>query len=82
MYILLQKEVILEMINNHQPSKIDKNINEYEFVEKDLKKLNIFFDKNSLELSGWKTTAPYSNNVIFLIKNLILKLCYKAASTY
>tara|TARA_Y100000590_G_scaffold333542_1_gene379425 strand:+ start:2196 stop:2795 length:600 start_codon:yes stop_codon:yes gene_type:complete len=77
LFYLLQKEVILEMINNHQPSKIDKNIIEYEFVEKDLKKLNIFFDKNSLELSGWKTTDPYSNNVIFLIKNLKTNILIK-----
>ena len=30
-----------------------------------------FFDKNSLELSGWKTKDAYSNEVSFLIKNVI-----------
>ena len=33
-------------------------------------KLNIFFDRNSLNLSGWKTTDSYSNKVNFLISNI------------
>ena len=43
---------------------------EYEIKDKDSKKVNIFFNKNSLEFSGWKTTDAYSNEVSFLITNI------------
>ena len=33
-------------------------------------RVNIFFNKNSLDLAGWKTTDAYSNEVNFLIKNV------------
>ena len=32
--------------------------------------MNIFFDKTSLELSGWKITDAYSNEVNFLLRNI------------
>ena len=33
-------------------------------------KVNIFFDKNSLDIAGWKTIDAYSNEVNFLITNV------------
>ena len=58
------------MIKNYEPSHIDQSIIEYELIESNSNKLKIFFDKNSLELSGWKTTDAYSNEVTFLIRNI------------
>ena len=43
---------------------------EYELKDSNSNKINIFFDKKSLLLSGWKTIDVYSNEVNFLIKNI------------
>ena len=43
---------------------------EFQFIDKKTNKVNIFFDKNSLEFKGWKTKDAYSNNVNFEISNL------------
>ena len=34
--------------------------------------LKILFDEKSLELRGWKTVDAYSNEVVFLISDLII----------
>ena len=70
LFYLLKKESILNLIKNYKPSNIDQNLIIYEVVENNSNKLKIFFDKNSLELSGWKTTDAYSNEVSFLIRNI------------
>ena len=44
----------------------------FEFVDKKNNKVKIFFDKNSLEFRGWETKDAYSNNVNFIISNLII----------
>ena len=59
LFYLLNKENILTIIENHKPTLINSN------------DINVFFNKNSLELSGWKTKDAYSNEVSFLIKNVI-----------
>ena len=41
-----------------------------ELIGNNSNKLKIFFDKNSLDLSGWETIDSYSNEVIFFIKNI------------
>ena len=66
----VKKENILNLIENYEPSHIDQSIIEYELIENNSNKLKIFFNKNSLELSGWKTTDSYSNEVSFLIRNI------------
>ena len=43
----------------------------YELIDNNSNKISVFFDKKSLELSGWKTKDSYSNEVSFLIKNVI-----------
>ena len=51
-------------------TKINSEIIEFTFAEKNSDKLKIYFDKNSLEFKGWKTKDTYSNNVNFVISNL------------
>ena len=69
LFYLLKKENILEVIQNYKPKTITSNTIEYELLDNNLNKVNIFFDKNSVIISGWKTTDAYSNEVSFLIKN-------------
>ena len=70
LFIILDKDKILNLIKKNKPTKINSKIIEFEFIDKKLNKLIIFFDKNTLNLKGWKTTDSYSNEVIFLINNL------------
>ena len=58
------------LIRNNKPTEIDSNIIEYELTGNNSNTVNIFFDRNSLNLSGWKTTDSYSNKVNFLISNI------------
>ena len=70
LFYLLNKDNILDLIKNYEPSNLDFNIIGYELIENNSSKLNIFFDKNTLELLGWKTMDAYSNEVSFLIRNI------------
>ena len=77
LFYLLKKENILNLIQNYEPISISEGKIEYEFIERNSNKLNIFFDKESLELFGWKTTDAYSNEVSFLIKNIKTNILVK-----
>jgi len=70
LYYLLNKENILNVIKNYEPINIDSNFIEYELTDDKSNKLKIFFDRNTLDLSGWRTVDAYSNEVIFLIRNI------------
>ena len=70
LFIILQKEKILNLIKNNQPKKINKNFIEYEFSGKKNSNLKIFFDRNSFNIKGWETIDAYSNVVNFKIINL------------
>ena len=70
LFFILNKENILNIIQNYEPSNINNDVIEYELTNSKSNKINIFFDKNSLLLSGWKTIDAYSNEVNFLIKNV------------
>jgi len=70
LFYILNKENILNVIKNYEPFFVDSNFIEYELTDSTSGKINIFFDKNSLELSGWKTTDAYSNEVNFLLRNI------------
>ena len=72
LFTILDKEKILNIIKNNKPTRINSGIFEFEFVDKKLNKLIIFFDQKNLNLKGWKTKDAYSNEVIFLITNLII----------
>jgi len=70
LFFLLNKKNILNLIQNFEPTFVDSNTIEYELVDDRANKLKIFFNKNSLNLSGWKTIDAYSNEVNFIIKNI------------
>ena len=70
LFYILNKENILNLIQNYEPLNMNDEAIEYELIDSDSNKINIFFDKNSLLLSGWKTIDSYSNEVNFLIKNV------------
>ena len=74
---LLNKENILNLIQNYKPILVDKEYIEYELIDNNFNTLNIFFDKNSLDFSGWKTTDAYSNEVNFLIRNIETNILIK-----
>ena len=77
LFYLLKKENILNLIKNYEPSSIDSSIIEYELEKNNSNKLKIFFDKNTLEFLGWKTTDAYSNEVSFLIRNIETNILIK-----
>ena len=76
LFFLLSKEKILNLLINNEPAKIEANIVEYELFS-NRSELKIFFDKNSSELLGWRTKDAYSNEVIFLIRNIKKNLLLK-----
>ena len=77
LFYLLKKENILNLVQNYKPTTIDSSIVKYEPIENNLNKLKVFFDKNSLELLGWKTTDAYSNEVSFFLKNIETNILIK-----
>jgi len=70
LFLILNKENILNIIQNYEPTNMNNDVIEYELTDSKSNKINIFFDKNSLLLSGWKTIDAYSNEVNFLIENI------------
>ena len=68
--LVLKKENIFNLVKNYEPSSVNSYTIEYEFLDENSNKLDIFFDSNSFLLSRWKTTDAYSNEVDFLIKNI------------
>ena len=70
LFFILNKDNLLNLVENHEPIYSDSNIIEYELIDSNFNAVNIFFDKKSIELLGWKTLDAYSNNVDFLIKNV------------
>ena len=77
MFYILNKKNILNVIKNYEPKHTSSNIVEYELVDNNSNKINIFFQKNLLELSGWKTIDAYSNKVIFSIENTKINIPIK-----
>ena len=74
---MLKKENILNLVKDYKPIKEESDIAEYEILDNNSIKINIFFNKSSLELLGWKTTDVYSNEVSFIIRNLKQNLSIK-----
>ena len=72
LFFLLKKERIINLIRKKLPSEINSTLIEFEFIDKKKNKIIILFDKDSLELRGWKTKDAYSNDVSFEISNLII----------
>ena len=72
LFFLLKKEKIINLISKSKPTKTNSNLIEFIFIDKKMNKVKIIFDKNSLQLKGWKTKDSYSNKVSFKINNLII----------
>jgi len=70
LFTILEKEKILNLIKNNNPTKIDSKIIQYELIDKNSKILKLFFDKITFEFKGWETIDAYSNVVSFSINNL------------
>ena len=70
LFFILKKEKIMNLIRKNQPTEINANFIEFEFIDQKTNKVKILFDKNSLEFKGWKTKDSYSNDVSFTIYNL------------
>ena len=77
LFYLLNKENILNIIKNYEPTVFNSDIVEYELRDSNSNKINIFFNKNSLDLAGWRTIDAYSNEVSFLIKNIETNISIK-----
>ena len=69
LFTILDKEKVLKLIKNTQPSQINSDTIEFKFIDKKLNKLLILFSSKTLEFKGWKTVDSYSNNVSFTINN-------------
>ena len=70
LFVILQKNEILNLVKNNKPNKKNLNKIEFKFEDKKLNNLKIFFDKKSLKFTGWETIDAYSNNVEFIITNV------------
>ena len=77
LFYLLNKENILNVIQNYEPTLINSDLIEYKLIDNNSNVVNIFFDKNSLDFLGWKTTDSYSNEVNFLIRNIETNILIK-----
>ena len=69
LFTVLKKEEILGLIRKNKPTKIGSNI--IVSGENKKNKLQIIFDEKSLDIKGWNTLDAYSNNVNFIISDLI-----------
>ena len=73
LYFILDKKLLVDFINNNEAVALDGLLLKYEILEKN-KKFIIFFDKNTLNLKGWKTEDIYKNTVNFSITNLKINI--------
>jgi outer membrane lipoprotein-sorting protein len=72
LFIILDKKKILKLVRQSKPILINSNLVSFEGMTKKGGRLAILFDKNSLDFMGWKTKDAYSNDVNFMIENLIV----------
>ena len=70
LFYLLNKDNILNIIKNNKPDLVDAKFIQYKLVNDNLNTISIFFDRSTLNLSGWKTIDSYSNEVSFLLRNI------------
>ena len=64
--LILDKNFLIEKINNLNARIIDDNLVNFSILEKD-NEINIFFDKETYDLIGWQNTDIYQNfNITFL----------------
>ena len=64
--LILDKNFLIDKINNLKERIIDNNLVNFSILEKD-NEINIFFDKETYDLIGWQNTDIYQNfNITFL----------------
>ena len=64
--MILDKKYLIDVIDKSKNYHIDKNFIAFKFF-KDENEINIFFDKKTLNLTGWQTVDLYQNlNIVFL----------------
>ena len=66
---LLDKEYLISKINTLEPREIDNKYLNFRIIENN-NEINIFFDKNSLNLTGWQTEDIYQNLSITFISSI------------
>ena len=67
--LILNKNFLLEKINNLKERNIDEQFVNYNFVEND-NEINLFFDKNTFNLIGWQTIDIYQNISITYLSSI------------
>ena len=74
--LILDKNYLINKINDLEERIIDENLVNYKILEQD-NEINIFFDNKTFDLIGWQNTDMYQNfNMTFLSsirKNRVLK---------
>ena len=74
--LILDKNYLINKINDLEERIIDNNLVNYKILEQD-NEINIFFDNKTFDLIGWQNTDMYQNfNITFLSsirKNRVLK---------
>ena len=67
--LILDKDFLLQKMNSAEGSLIGKKYYRFKFLEND-NEINIFFDKNSFNITGWQNTDIYQNLVITYLFNI------------
>jgi len=71
LFIILDKNKIINLIKDNKAEQISSDLISFSYIEEGKIYLKILFDKNSLELRGWQTVDSYSNNVNFIIDDIL-----------
>ena len=71
---ILYKDKLLEIVKSGKLELSDKAI---KLIYSDEDEITIFFDKNTLDLKGWKITDQYNNNINFSLKIISKNNVYK-----
>ena len=64
--VILDKNILINKIKSLKQRKIDNNLINFTILENN-NEINIFFDKQTYDLTGWQNTDMYQNfNITFL----------------
>ena len=67
--LILNKNFLLEKISNLEERNINDQFVNYNFIENE-NEINLFFDKNTLNLIGWQTIDIYQNISITYLSSI------------
>ena len=67
--LILNKNFLLEKINNLEERNINDQFVNYNFIENE-NEINLFFDKNTFNLIGWQTIDIYQNISITYLSSI------------